>query len=232
MSGSRSGIRADFDAAAKEYDSLRPKLIPCFDDFYGAVLQQIPFGSGESFRLLDLGAGTGLLGGLVAQRFPSVQLTLIDTSEEMLARARERFAGRPDVAIVVADYSAADLTGQFDVIASALSIHHLEDDEKRSLFRRIFSALSPGGVFVNADDILAPSGRLQQMYEAEWVRQVTELGVTEDQLAAARERQKHDRLAPLAGQIRWLEEAGFIDVDCHYKYLTFSVFGGRRPPAS
>ena len=179
--------------------------------------------------MLDLGAGTGLLAGLVARRFPSAHVTLIDISEEMLARARERFAGRQDVVIVATDYSAAEFTGQFDVIASALSIHHLEDDEKRSLFRRILAALSPGGVFVNADDVLVPSGRLQQLYEAEWVRQVSELGVTVDQLAAARERQKHDRLAPLADQLRWLEEAGFIDVDCYYKYLTFSVFGGRRP---
>lgn len=227
----RSALRADFDAGAREYDALRPKLIPCFDDFYGSALQQIPFGPDDAFDVLDLGAGTGLLAGLIAQRFPKARLTLIDLAEEMLDRARERFEGRTDVRIIAADYSATELPGQFHVIASALSIHHLEHDEKRVLFRRILHSLTPGGVFVNADDVLAPSQRLHAEYMAEWERQVRLNGVTDEQLTAAQDRQKHDRLAPLLDQLRWLNDAGFADVDCYYKYLTFSVFGGRRPPA-
>lgn len=227
----RTALRADFDRGAKEYDVLRPKLIPCFDDFYGSALQQIPFGQDEAFDVLDLGAGTGLLAGLIAQRFPKARLTLIDIAEEMLGRARERFADRADVRIIAADYSATDLPGRFDVVASALSIHHLEHDEKRALFRRILHALNPGGVFVNADDVLAPSTRLHAEYHAEWKRQAGALGCKEKEIAAAEDRQKHDRLAPLLDQLRWLNDAGFADVDCYYKYLTFSVFGGRRPPA-
>jgi tRNA (cmo5U34)-methyltransferase len=40
---------------------------------------------------------------------------------------------------------------------------------------------------------------------------------------------KYDRMAPLNTQLRWLEEAGFQDVDCWYKNFSFAVFGGHRP---
>lgn len=49
------------------------------------------------------------------------------------------------------DYSWVNLGGPYDLICSALSIHHLDPDDKHRLFGRIFSVLAPGGVFVNAD---------------------------------------------------------------------------------
>jgi cyclopropane fatty-acyl-phospholipid synthase-like methyltransferase len=46
------------------------------------------------------------------------------------------------------------LVPDFDAIVSALAIHHLEDAEKRSLFARIHERLRPGGVFVNAEQVV------------------------------------------------------------------------------
>jgi tRNA (cmo5U34)-methyltransferase len=41
--------------------------------------------------------------------------------------------------------------GYFDLVVSALSVHHLEDNAKADLFRRIASRLAPAGRFVLAD---------------------------------------------------------------------------------
>ena len=49
------------------------------------------------------------------------------------------------------DYSRADLEGPYDIVCSALSIHHLITEDKYKLFERIFSALNTGGLFINAD---------------------------------------------------------------------------------
>lgn len=95
MSPDNSGVKAEFDRAAKTYDSVRRLTIPCFDDFYGTVARMIPFGRDDAFDVLDLGAGTGLLSALLHERFPKARLTLVDISDEMLARARERFVGAP-----------------------------------------------------------------------------------------------------------------------------------------
>jgi tRNA (cmo5U34)-methyltransferase len=223
-------VREAFDAAAPGYDGLRRQLIPCFDDFYGALVDRLPFARRAAPRVLDLGAGTGLLAGLLLERWPRARLTLVDLSGEMLDRARARFAGREaQVAIRVADYLADPLGGPYDAVVSALSIHHLPHAGKRALFRRAFAALRPGGWFVDADNVLAPTPALAAADRAGWIARVRESGIGERDLAAALLRTRLDVLAPLDDQLSWLRRAGFGDVDCRYKWLHFAVFGGRRP---
>jgi tRNA (cmo5U34)-methyltransferase len=226
--GDREAIRAAFDAHAKAYDPVRRQLIPCFDDFYGMVGTILPFPAGEQIEILDLGAGTGLLSGMLAAYYAKATFTLVDISEEMLARARERFADRDGVRFIVADYSQQPLEGQFDAIVSALSIHHLEHEEKRDLFRRCYHAVKPGGFFVNADEVLASTPAVEAFNQAEWERQVTALGGRQE-IAAARERMSHDIPARVEEQLAWLREAGFDDADCYYKNLMFVVYAGRKP---
>lgn len=225
-------IRDAFDRAAESYDALRRQLIPCFDDFYGTVLDALEELPDGRMRVLDLGAGTGLLSALILDRFPHASVTVFDISEGMLAVARRRFAalapGR--VAFVVGDYGTRTLGGPFDAVVSGLSIHHLEHEAKRALFGQVFAGLRPGGLFINADQVLGPCPEREARYRALWLDQVRAAGVGADQLAAARERMTLDRMAPLADQLRWLEAAGFVAVDALYKNWSFAVYAGVRPP--
>ena len=41
--------------------------------------------------------------------------------------------------------------GQFDLVVSALAVHHLKGEDKADLFRRVAGVLAPGGHFVLAD---------------------------------------------------------------------------------
>ena len=85
-------IEALFDEAAG-YDRARRQLVPGLDGFYGAALESVPFEPDAEIRVLDLGAGTGLLSSMVAERFPRSRVTLVDLSVEMLRVARRRLAG-------------------------------------------------------------------------------------------------------------------------------------------
>lgn len=227
MSPSYRGVKEAFDAAASDYDRLRRQLIPCFDDYYGMVARLMPFDAHAAAEVLDLGAGTGLLTALLRELFPSARFTLIDISDGMLARARERFAGQ-DVRFIAGDYSREAIPGQFDAIVSALSIHHLTDEDKAGLFRRILGALKPGGVFVNADEVLGPTPATDKFYWDEWVREITARGIDPAEVKAAQDRMHHDKPATLDAHLGWLREVGFTNVDCHYKYLSYAVFGGRK----
>jgi len=54
-------IAQGFDRAVPGYDAARRKLVPCFDKFYGWAVRLLPFSGADPIRVLDLGAGTGLL---------------------------------------------------------------------------------------------------------------------------------------------------------------------------
>jgi len=223
-------VKSAFDTAAAAYDTSRRQLVPCFDDFYRALVDMIPLGRDGQIEALDLGAGTGLVAEMVLREFPSARVTLLDFSGEMLETARkrlERFSER--TAFRICDYAREELPGQFDLVCSALSIHHLGASGKEHLYGRAFQSLRPAGVFVNADHVEGASPRLFETYRRLWIERTKELGVPEDVLEQALERTKLDRLSPLDDQLRWLREAGFEDVDCYYKWYHFAVFGGRRP---
>jgi tRNA (cmo5U34)-methyltransferase len=223
-------IKALFDKAAQTYNQSRRQFIPCFDDFYGTVLDLIAYYQADApLRVLDLGAGTGLLSAFIAEAFPNAQFRLVDISEEMLNQAEERFAaqgGRFEFELM--DYVNAPLGEAYDLIVSGLSIHHLSDVEKPLLFQKIYHALSAGGIFINADQVHAPTAAIDQVYREIWLRQIRQNGITESQLAAASERMKADKLSPLALQLDWLTQIGFQEVNCWYKHYSFVVYSARK----
>ena len=225
MSGELS-IKEIFDRAAADYDRSRRMMIPCFDDFYGTLLEVIPFPPDAPIRVVDLGAGTGVLSACVAARFPQAAFTLVDLSDGMLSKARERFGTGPRFRCVVLDYAREPLPGPADVVVSALSIHHLEGDAKAQLFRKVRGVVQPGGAFLIADLVQAPTAAAELLCKRMWEQKARAAGIAEEDWNKALTARSYDRPAPLAGQLRWLHEAGFRDVDCWYKNYVFAVFGG------
>lgn len=224
----RNPIKDQFNEIASKYDTQRKKLIPCFDDFYQIAASLVPSGKDAPY-ILDLGAGTGLFSSLVMKQHPDAKLTLIDLSEGMLDIARQRFGfANPDVTYIAADYTQFEYPHAYDYIISSLSIHHLEDAQKYELYKRIFSLLKPGGVFVNADQVLGSSPFLDNLYRSDWKTKIEATDLTPDALQAAYERTKLDKMAPLDQQLNWLREIGFADVDCVYKYYNFVVMHARK----
>jgi tRNA (cmo5U34)-methyltransferase len=102
-------------------------------------------------RLLDLGVGTGETAARVLAQHPGARLTGIDESAEMLAAAAAGLDG--DLRVGRLEDALPD--GPFDLVISALAVHHLDADGKRELFRRIAAVLTPGGRFVLGDVVLA-----------------------------------------------------------------------------
>lgn len=222
-------VAALFDVAAGSYDESRRRLVPCFDDFYATAVQVAAAhlaGIPEP-RVLDLGAGTGLLSILVAGAVPGVRVTLVDAAEKMLGVAAEQLSAR-NVAheVCVADLRQALPDGPYHAVVSALAIHHLDDPDKRDLYRRIRAVLAPGGGFVNAEQVAGPTPALDRRYDEVWQAAAEDLGASPAELAAARQRMAFDRPAPVEAQCAWLREAGFADVDCYFKSWRFAVFGG------
>ncbi len=221
-------VRELFDQCAAMYDEDRRKLVPFFDEFYGSAIQAIPFSYTKNIRVLDLGAGTGLFAAMIAQAYPTALLHLSDISEAMLEQAQERFVDNPRVTYSTQEHLQLSATAEYDLIVSALSIHHLEHSDKQALFPKIFNALSSGGVFINADQALAPNPPSEDAYEKQWVEDVMANGISQESLEAAQQRMREDKNALLMDQLRWLSNSGFCNVDCWYRRFRFVVYGGTK----
>ncbi|MGH9588320.1 MAG: class I SAM-dependent methyltransferase [Acidobacteriaceae bacterium] len=222
-----SDAQTVFERTAATYDASRERLIPPYERFYGTAVALLPFKREAEIRMLDLGAGTGLLSAFVRERFPKARLTLVDIAESMLERARQRL-GNDGAEYAVYDYGSEGISGEWDAVVSALSIHHLKDEAKRDLFRRIHAALIPGGVFVNAEQVAGPTPELTRLYHEQWLKQVRERGATEEEIADAEYRMQADRCSSVEEQLMWMREAGFMDADCWLKEGQFAVMCGTR----
>jgi SAM-dependent methyltransferase len=180
------------------------------------LLEHLPAGIE---RFLDLGCGDGRLTALVRTAHPEAEAVATDFSPPMLDRARARFADDPAVTVVAHDLDdPLDLDGPFDAIVSSFAIHHLVDARKATLAAEVFSLLRDGGVFLNLEHVASSTERLHEAFLAQ-------LGI------AVGDDDPSNKLVAVEPQLRWLRDIGFVDVDCHWKWLELALLGGARPPS-
>ncbi|MCB1175784.1 MAG: methyltransferase domain-containing protein [Leptospiraceae bacterium] len=221
-------VSESFRQNADQYDAQRRKLLPCFDDFYGtAVALARP--DQPNVRVLELGAGTGLFSAMLLQAWPGMALTLVDNTAAMLVQAQTRLQAWP-VELITADYDQIpsalnrEWLGQWDMVLSALSIHHLTDERKAHLFQQVHNWLCPGGRFINADQISGASPKLERRYWSHWLDAIRSTDLSETAIQDCLERRALDRTATLMDQMNWLQAAGFSTVDLAWRHYGFGVF--------
>ena len=153
-------LRAEFDREAPGYDRTARASMPGYSELHRTLVRGIPLLPTRSFRILELGVGTGALTSAVLETFPHARLVGIDVSPKMIAAARRRLHAYRDRVELLAGRLEDAWKDRYDVVLSALAIHHLADREKWGLFRRVFRSLAPGGYFGDGDDdVLRRRGR-------------------------------------------------------------------------
>ena len=178
----RAAIEWQFHFDPANYPSEIREDIPVYDQLQDEVVAAC----GDGFaRVLELGTGTGETAARLVLGRPEAELLGIDESAAMLEVARSRFGA--GVRLDVARLQDALPEGPFDLVLSALCVHHLDAGEKRSLFERIARVLRPGGRFV-LGDVVVP------VDPADAVTSLTP---------------GFDRPSTLADQLQWLTDAGF-----------------------
>lgn len=221
-------IDVQFNRIAEEYDGNRKKFISCFDDFYINTTKFIVSNIEKPKRILDLGAGTGLLSYCWYQYFPEAEYILVDIADNMLNVARKRFAGIDTVSYQILDYSKGLPDEDIDVIVSALSIHHLMNEEKEKLFAQIYEKLPSGSLFVNYDQFCAGDSLMNTWFDSYWENQLADSGLTDIDIKLWKERRTLDKECSMEEEMEMLRRCQFQTVKCLYSYQKFSVIAAIR----
>ncbi len=204
------------------------------------LAELLPFAADEPFTFVDLGAGTGAAARIILDHFPAAHAILADFSSQMMAQGElelEPYEGR--YTYVEFDLTRAGgwpvgIPDPVDAAISSLSVHHLSDDRKQTLFAEILLRLAPGGWYLNYDPVRPPDA----VVEEAWLR----AGDRRDPAAADKrlhpteqERFRYENhvryMIQLNPQLDYLRAAGFEGIDVYWKELDFVIYGGRRPTA-
>jgi len=218
-----------------EFLDRRQAVLPLLDvqeDLVRRLFERHPH---KPSRFLDVGSGDGAMTELLRSVLPDAQALLVDFSEPMLARAETRL-GEPRGAWQT---RSGDLSrpgwheglepASFGAAVSSFAIHHLEAGRKRELFAEIFALLEPGGMFVNMD-VVTVSGPLAGLFDEQLAANdavyVDHAGHDHVPLP---DDGSEDRPDSAESQLGWLREAGFADVELHFKWAEGAIFGAVKP---
>lgn len=129
--------RQAYNSWASQYDTNLNKTRDLEAQALRATLANIPFE-----RYLEIGCGTGKNTEWLITR--ALEVTAVDLSEEMLAKAKAKI-GSPKVQFIQADITTpwAFTKGQYDVVGFSLVLEHI--DKLEPVFEKVAAALKPGG---------------------------------------------------------------------------------------
>ena len=191
---------ANVDWDPDRYFELMRADIPGYVEFQHAVAAAT---DGLDVRTaLELGVGTGETARRVLERHHGASWTAIDANEAMLARAGEVLPGAELIKRRLEDPLP---DGPFDLVVSALAVHHLDGAGKQDLFRRVHDVLRDGGTFV-LGDVVVPEDPQDAQIEIDWVVDLPD---------------------GLDDQLEWLSAAGF-EAEARWSWKDLAVVRATR----
>jgi len=195
--------------------------------------------------VMELCCGEGLLAEMILTRYPQMTVVALDGSTEMLQSASnrlacfgERFRCQP-FDLAASDWRSIDQP--ISAVVSSIAIHHLDANQKQTLFSDIYRLLIDGGIFVIAD-VVAFKDQVGSKLAAElWDEEVRKRSLDYDRSLDAFEtfRDQHwnmyryfdpddiDKPSTLFDQLKWLELAGFKKIDVHWMLAGHALFSAR-----
>lgn len=202
---------------ANDYlEKIGEEEIPHQKEMLSVFLEQIP---SNVNRILDLGTGDGRLLWVVMQKVPNAKGVALDFSDYMLKHARKRFENNNSVQVIKHDLNdplPLDSWPKFDLVISGLAIHHLVHERKKQLYTEIFELLKPNGFFLNLEHVASATPELHQKF-------LIAIGLTQETDDPS------NKLLDVQTQLEWLNQIGYSQVDCQYKWLEIAILTATKP---
>jgi tRNA (cmo5U34)-methyltransferase len=210
------------------------------------IIAALLSGLEQEARIIDLCCGDGLLAERLLDSKKKAVVYGLDGSVEMLRRATRRlrrFGSRfvPQW-IELTDLEWRSLPEPVEALVSSMAIHHLDGSQKQTLFADIHKMLKENGVLVIADIIDPVSEAGRKLAADLWDESVKDQSIEMDGNSEVYDffkREKWnifrypdpediDKPSPLFDQLRWLEEAGFREIEVHWMLAGHAIFSARK----
>lgn len=240
----------DWQKWINRWDKMQQRYIAGRSERFEVMAQLIRETQGSVGYILDLGCGTGSLMLEMLKNFPKTRVFGIDFDPTLLPLACKRLDSFGDrVHIILDDLRESNwreqICGPLDAVVSATALHWMRPEELAKLYGRLAEILRPGGIFLNADHAGSDNSKIQstwrrrkeqmgreyggETWEHFWSDYMSSLG-----LETTRIRQRvmggweggiEDGM-PLTWHFDKLKNAGFVSVDCFWRYGGDAIYGG------
>lgn len=214
---------------SSHYDEQISKIIPSYRTILRSMVAAIPFSPEDTFNLIDLGCGTGNLAYLIKANFPNADIDAMDISPEMIKIAKKKLAKQNDsIHFETSAFKDFQFKKTYNVVLSAIALHHLASKRQFKIYQRIFDALTEHGIFINAEHVLGATHQLSETYTSNWanvMRKMLPVNEAENIINIAHE---IDKPVTIRQHFKWLQIIGFKDIDIIWKENQIAViYGGK-----
>ena len=232
---------------AEGWDAAAQYVHPHYLELQQVLLGLLPFSEGDDFLLVDAGGGPGRLAELFLRQFKNARAVVVDQSQPFLdiaARRMARFGNRGTCQLArLQDEWLDTLAERPSAIVSMSAIHHLDPQEKQTLYARCFDALVPGGVLMNGDEVRPESDADYLAALKTWAahkRHVVEAGLIPPSMADSQKKWEERNVGgfceprvsgddcheTIAAQLGYFRAAGFSRADCPWQREMWAVLRG------
>lgn len=227
-------IRQRFDADVERFSNLETGQSATVDAplAMSLVARAAALTTPQARHVLDVGCGAGNYTLKLLEQLPNLDVTLIDLSEPMLERAKDRVkkATTGNVMTIQGDIrEALPADGKYDIILAAAVLHHLRTDaEWHDVYASFYRALNPGGsvwVFDFIDSSMPTIQGLMRQQYGEYLTQFKDEAYRDHVFAYV---EKEDTPRPLVFQLDLLRTVGFSAVEVLHKNICFAAFGALK----
>lgn len=232
MKSSVDEIRARFDNDVERFSNLDTGQSATIDAPLAMelVARAAAAVTPRARHVLDVGCGAGNYTLNLLEHLPNLDVTLVDLSEPMLVRARQRVSAATTgtVNVLQGDIRQIDLpAASLDVILAAAVLHHLRTDaEWRSVFAAFHRALRPGGSIWIFDLVESSMPAIEALMHDEYGKYLANFKDEAYRDHVFAYVAKEDTPRPLVEQLELLRAVGFSQVDVLHKNVCFAAFGG------
>ncbi len=223
---SSHSVRRHLRIAVDSYDAAIRRFIPGYEEMLAVAARQ--FAPVDPGLVIDLGAGTGALAEAILDSTNETAVELIDVDPEMLDQARTRLVRFGERARFT-EASFLEPLPPCNGAAASLALHHIPTmDAKRALYRRVFEALEPGGIFVNADATMPAEPAARKATWRGWADHMVSHGIEARRaFEHFEEWSKEDTYFPLEEELAAVRDAG-LATECVWREVGITVVVGRK----